>query len=95
MSRSGHGFRLVHRQTVSADGQPLSHDILLDAIEGVEISFEDDGTARMPTLVMHPNMAEKLAALPPATPEQERRFQDIMQRKQEAFFAGRRSRRLS
>jgi hypothetical protein len=81
-------------QTISAEGRPLSHDLLLDLIEGVEIDFSEDGEPRMPTLVMHPDMAEKLRALPPPTPEQEARHRDIVERKLEEYRARGRTRRL-
>lgn len=81
-------------QTVDAGGRPLDHDLLLEAIEGVEITFDDEGNAQMPTLVVHPEMADKIAALPPPTPEQDQRFAEMMQRKKEEFFARRRTRQL-
>ncbi len=82
-------------QTVDAAGAPFSHDLLLDAIEGVEITFNDDGTPNMPTMFINPGMVKELEALPPATPEQDARFEAIMIRKREDFFARKRSRRLS
>jgi hypothetical protein len=81
-------------QTVDAGGRSLDHDLLLEALEGVEITFDAEGNPQMPTLVVHPEMADKIAALPPATPEQEQRFADMMQRKKDEFIARRRSRQL-
>ena len=81
-------------QTVDASGRPFDHDLLLEALEGVEIAFNADGRPQMPTLVLHPDMADRLAALPPATPDQDRRFAEMMQRKKDEFFARRRSRQL-
>lgn len=81
-------------QTVDAGGRPFDHDLLLEALEGVEISFNEDSTPQMPMLVVHPEMADRLAALPPPTPDQDRRFAEMMQRKKDEFFAGRRTRQL-
>jgi hypothetical protein len=78
--------------TIDAGGRPLSWDLILDAYEGTEIAFDDDG---QPTtqLVMNPNTAMLLRAME-KTPEQERRYQEIMQRKKDAWDAQQRPRRL-
>jgi hypothetical protein len=78
--------------TIDAGGRPLSWDLILDAYEGTEIAFDDDG---QPTtqLVMNPKTAMLLQAME-KTPEQERRYQEIMQRKKDAWDAQQRPRRL-
>jgi hypothetical protein len=78
--------------TIDAGGRPLSWDLILDAYEGTEIAFDDDG---QPTtqLVMNPKTAMLLRAME-KTPEQERRYQEIMQRKKDAWDAQQRPRRL-
>ena len=78
--------------TIDAGGRPLSWDLILDAYEGTEIAFDDDG---QPTtqLVMNPRTAMLLQAME-KTPEQERRYQEIMQRKKDAWDAQQRPRRL-
>ena len=81
-------------QAIDAGGQPLSQDHLLDLIQRVDIEFNDDGSPNMPTLVMHPDMAERLRQLPPATPEQAQRFKDIIDQKRTEYLARRRTRRL-
>lgn len=82
-------------QAIDAGGRPFDYDLLLEALEGIEISFDADGNPKMPTLVMHPETADRLAALPPPSPEQEARLAAMMQRKKEDFDARRRSRQLS
>jgi hypothetical protein len=77
---------------IDAGGRPLSWDLILDAYDGTEIAFDDDG---QPTaeLVMNPRTAMLLQTME-KTPEQERRYQEIMQRKKEAWDAQQRPRRL-
>lgn len=78
--------------TIDAGGCPLSWDLVLDAYEGTEIAFDDDG---QPTteLVMNPRTATLLLTIK-KTPEQERRYQEIMQRKKDEWDAQQRPRRL-
>jgi hypothetical protein len=78
--------------SIDAEGRPLSWDLILDAYEGTEIAFDDDG---QPTtqLVMNPRTAMLLQAME-KTPEQERRYQEIMQRKKDEWDAQQRPRRL-
>jgi len=39
---------------VHADGRPFSAELFIEAIEKMELSFDDDGNWEMPTLVGHP-----------------------------------------
>ncbi len=49
----------------------------------------------MPSLVMHPTQAEKLRDLPPLTDEQQRKLDELKERKRKEALARRRRRRLS
>jgi hypothetical protein len=80
--------------SISAAGQSLSHDLILDAIERVEIDFDDEGNPRMPSLMAHPQTLVPLARIQP-TDEQERRYEQIMTAKKAAHDAKKRHRRLS
>jgi hypothetical protein len=80
---------------IDAGGKPFSAEMLLEALEQIEWSFDEEGEPIMPTLVMHPNMAKKLSELPPLTPEQEQAFADLKERKRAEYRAGKRHRRLS
>jgi hypothetical protein len=77
---------------IDAGGRPLSWDLVLEAYEGTEIAFDDDG---QPTteLVMNPRTAMLLLTIE-KTPEQEQRYQEIMQRKKDEWDAQQRPRRL-
>jgi hypothetical protein len=79
--------------TISAEGQPLSFDMINDTLEMISISFDERGNPIMPTIVVHPDMTKKLMALEP-TPEQLQRQAEILQRKKAAFDAQKRTRRL-
>ncbi len=78
---------------ISAQGQPLTPDLLNDMLEKLEIDFDDTGEPIMPTAVAHPDVVKKLFAIEP-TPEQLQRQKDILRRKKEAYDAKKRTRRL-
>ena len=80
---------------IDAGGRPFSPELLLEALEKIEWSFDEDGEPIMPTLVMSPDMAEKVSQLPPLTPEQEQAFADLKERKRAEYRARRRHRKLS
>jgi hypothetical protein len=81
-------------QTVDGRGQPLSWDLLLDAFESMEWSFDKNGNPVGKSLVVAPEMAERLSALPEPTPAQDARYEAIMARKREDFLARRGHRQL-
>lgn len=51
------------RNTVEAGGKPLSPELVLEAYERIEMSFRHDGTWQQPTLLMHPDMEPRAAAV--------------------------------
>lgn len=80
--------------SIDAGGAPISHDLILDMLETVEISFDEVGEPKMPTMVVSPEMADKLRALPLPTVEQMRRREEILERKRNEFNARKRHRKL-
>ena len=44
---------------VDAGGRPFTAEIWLDVLEKMELSFDDDGTWRPPTVVLHPTMLSR------------------------------------
>jgi hypothetical protein len=80
--------------SLDVEGRPLSHDLILDAIERVEIDFDDEGNPRMPSLMANPQTLAPLARIQP-TDEQIRRYEQIMTAKKAAHDAQKRHRRLS
>ncbi|HUO13450.1 MAG TPA: hypothetical protein VMX38_00565 [Verrucomicrobiae bacterium] len=77
-----------------AHGKPLSFELYLTGLEKIELQFDRDGQPILPTLVVHPTMAKQLAALPPPTEEQQRAYNDLIERKRREFNARRRYRKL-
>lgn len=80
--------------TISAGGEPLSVERILDMLEKVDIDFDEDENPIMPQLVVHPDMRQQLAALT-FTPEHLQRSHEIMSRKLEHHRARKRDRRIS
>lgn len=78
-------------QMVSAGGARISWDLLLDALEKMEVGVTADGKLSKVTFVGHP---DQLAKLPPPTEAQLQRLNDIQKRKIEAHAASKRTRRL-
>lgn len=78
---------------MDAQGGPPTPDLILDLLEKMSISFDDEGNPQMPTLYAHPEMVDRLLETP-YTEEHERRRQAILARKKEEFFAKKRTRRL-
>lgn len=48
---------------VNARGRPFSADLFVEALEKMDIAFDESGNAIMPGFVVHPSMAEKLQAV--------------------------------
>lgn len=80
-------------QVVDANGQPLSVAWVLQALEKVQIDFDEDGNAKMPILIVHPDARKRLAETPP-TPEEEKQLEALIERKRQEFNARRRVRKL-
>lgn len=75
---------------VSGKGRPI-WDSILDTLETVSISFDEDGNPTLPSIVMHPDTAAKLGKPPEGY---ESRYNEIIVRRRNEWLAGRRTRRL-
>jgi len=83
-------------QSVSAEGQPISHELIMKLLERKQIEFDDNGNfAEGETLVLNSSTVEQLRNLPPMTAEQEKAWNDLMERKRQEFYARKRTRKLS
>lgn len=95
-----HFFDVFHRTCdaagtgADAGGRPFSFELYLEGLERIELQFDREGKPEMPTLVMHPSMAEHLRSLPPITPAQQRALDELIERKRTEFNARRRHRKL-
>jgi hypothetical protein len=81
---------------IDAAGRPF-FDSLYEMYETMEFSFEDDGSLSSGyAWVMHPDTAEVLKQREKElTDDQRRQLDELMDRKRQEYFAGRRSRKLS
>jgi len=73
---------------VDAAGRPFSAELLAEALEKMEIDFDDDGTPRI-QLVVGTDMT-----IPENTEEGQRIIDAVIERKRQQFFAQRRHRQL-
>lgn len=80
--------------TIDANGQHLSMDLIIDSLERLPIEFDEEGNALLPSIIVHPHMAEHLRNLV-TTPEQDARFRTMIDKKKVEFYAAQRTRRLS
>lgn len=74
--------------TIDATGRDFG-DVMLDALEGLELSFDESGDPVLPTIAMHPNTAAKLTGKD-LTPQQKQRMAEILERKKEEHRASQR-----
>jgi len=68
-------------------------DAQIEMLEGLKMRFDEDGNHQT-EFIMHPDTAKKLAENPP-TPEQQKRWEDALNKKREEYYAQKRTRRLS
>jgi len=78
---------------VHAEGKKFSFEMLVEMLEKIAWSLDDDDELAMPSLLMHPDQTKNLPS--EATPEQRAVLNDLMRRKKEELLAKRRRRRLS
>lgn len=78
-----------------AGGRQLSHDLITESLEAIDVDFDEEGNPDLPTLVAGPAVIEALSKLPPPTEDQTARYREMINRKREEFNARRRHRNLS
>jgi hypothetical protein len=79
-------------QVVDAQGQPFSWDFIIDLIDKVEMTFDENGRL-LQTIVVSPDMLKIIEANPP-TIEQQQLLDQLIDRKRDEFLAKKRSRRI-
>ena len=88
-----HISEVVESNGNSIDGAGRDfYEVAAEALETIDMSFNEDGTPNL-SFVMHPDQIDELRNRPP-TPEQEARFNEILERRREEWFAARRRREL-
>ena len=78
---------------IHAEGKKFSFEMLVEMLETIEWSLDDDDELSMPSLLAHPDLLKNLPS--EATPEQQAILDDLHHRKEEELLAKRRRRRLS
>ena len=81
-------------KAMDAKGKKLTPDLMLEMIETIDISFDDDGNPIMPALLASPELVKQIAGWKETT-EGKERFQGIIENKKKEFYAKKRYRRLS
>lgn len=84
---------VVSENTIDAQGQPPSPDHIIDAIDKMQLSFDENDEPILPTLIMHPQ-TEKIFKKIPWTPEHDHRLQQVLTRKKDEYIAKKRIRKL-
>jgi hypothetical protein len=86
------GFSALSEATgniVDAGGKPLTFDLVLDAIETMDLLFDDDDNPILPNLVVNPQ-----TRVPEMSDDEKARLEGILERKRDAYIAGKRHRTL-
>lgn len=87
-------FERVNKSTaktgniVNAGGQEINPDLMLQALEKIEIDFSEDGQPRLPTIVTSPELYERLKEKMPEWEKDEyynRKFQALIERKKQEW----------
>ncbi len=64
------------------------------SLENIDISFNESGKPELPTLVVGPELAKQIRAMPPITAEQRKLVDELIERKRKEHDARRRDRKL-
>lgn len=81
-------------QTIKNNNESFSYDTFLDALEMVELEFDESGNPIKPTMVLHPKLLNELKSIE-LTEQQVLREKRIIDKKREEYYAKKRYRRLS
>ena len=84
-------------RAIDAKGQGLSPTLILQALEKIDVEFDDNGNPKNLALVVHPNQIQKLtenAAKWAKDPEQVKAYNLLMAKKREEWRARENSRKL-
>jgi len=75
-------------QVVNGKGQPFTHELFMEALERIQIDFDEQGKPYLPTVFVPPEMAAKLKEKIPeweANPEYTKRFEQLIERKRQEW----------
>lgn len=84
-------------RTADAGERPFTKELFLKGIDSIELSFDESGKPVMPTVIMHPKLWETIkddVKIWEQDPEFKARFNQIIERKREAWRARESRRKL-
>jgi hypothetical protein len=84
--------------TIDAKGQKLTASLYLDMIDKIWLDFEPDGSPKLPTMVIHPDLrqrAQDISTELQTNPDYRDRFAKIIERKREEWRAREANRELA
>jgi hypothetical protein len=79
---------------IDASSEGLTHDTFLQMLESLDIHFDEDGSHNL-SWVMDPTTFDKLSKLPQPTEQQNRKVEELLERKRREFYGRKRQRRLA
>jgi len=82
---------------VDAEGQPISHELLLKTLETIQLDFDENGKPIMPTMVVSPQQYETIKGKIVEwenDPECQKQFEQIINRKREEWHDRESNRKL-
>ena len=86
-----------HGRTVDAGGAPLSASLILEALRGMSISFDEAGEPEMPSFVIHPDLnasMRRAATEIQENPKYKQEYKELIALKREEWVAEQASRKL-
>jgi hypothetical protein len=89
--------KILERQGQSRKGVPFTCDTFIEALEMIDLAFDDDGKWIPPNLVIHPNMAstvEDVLNQIYSDPVKKRKLDTLLDRKREEYLAKKANRKL-
>lgn len=75
-------------------GKPISAELLLEMLDKIEISFDEDGNFHTPSLTVSPETMKQLKEIE-ANKDYHNKYLEIIERKRSQYYAKKRTRRLS
>ena len=83
--------------SINAGGKKLTPDLFLESMNKISISFDKDGSPKLPTIVISPKSADEWKRImdeAESDPEHKAKFEAIMKKKKEEYDAEQASRKL-
>lgn len=80
---------------VDGKGKGISHELIIEMLEKIDIGFDQDGNPYLPTFVIHPDMAKSLESLKADEIKYKARIEEIIEKKRKDYFAKKGYRGLS